>query len=58
MRIILFVFYFLFWRTGQVLSKNLHPVLDTLSFRVLKQPLSIKEGKVLFRVKAKEALSK
>jgi hypothetical protein len=47
-------FYFLFWRTRQVLSKNLHPVLDSLRFKVPKQLLSFKEVEALFRVGDKE----
>jgi hypothetical protein len=49
-------FYFLFWRTRQVLSKNLHPVLDSLRFRVPKQPPSLKEAEALFRGRDKEGV--
>jgi hypothetical protein len=49
-------FLLLFWRARQVLSKNLHLVLDSLRFRVPKQSLPLKEVEALFRVRDKEGV--
>ncbi len=46
-------FVLLFFNFGE---PELHPVLDGLRFRVPKQPPSLKEAKVLFRVRYKEVV--
>jgi hypothetical protein len=52
----LWSFLFLFLRTEQVLSKNLHPVLGSLGFKVLKQSPLPMETEALFRVRDKECV--
>ncbi len=53
---VLFIFYFLFWRIEQVLLENLHPVLDSLGFKVFKQPSPPSEVDALFRVRDKKSV--
>ncbi len=48
--------YFLFWRIRQVLSENLHPVLDSLGFNAFKQPSPPSELDALFRVRDKKSV--